>query len=81
MGNTPEMSMVVRQIVQGILGQQLGREDLTKSLRSLGLDSVGMIELIAALEKEFRVRILDEEISPDHFRSIDSITVFVEGKL
>lgn len=78
--NTPGMVEEVRQVVQGILGQQIGREDLAKSLRSLGLDSVGMIELIAALEREFRIRILDEEITPEHFRSIDSITGYVEGK-
>lgn len=79
--NTPTLVEAVRQLVERILGQGVGPEDLATPLRGLGLDSVAMIELIPALEVEFQIRVLDEEITPEHFRSIDSVAGYVAGKL
>lgn len=71
----------VRQVVEQVLGRRVGPEETARPLRNLGLDSVAMIELIPALEAEFRIRVLDEEITPERFQSIDSIAGYVEGKL
>lgn len=45
------------------------------------IDSMGIFELVSALEAECRIRIDDDEIVPDNFGSIDSITSLVEKKL
>ena len=79
--NNSRLVEAVRVVMQRVLGRSLDLGDRSISLRSLGLDSVAMVELISALETEFHIRVLDEDISPVHFRSIDSIAGYLEGKL
>ena len=50
------------------------------SLEALGVDSVGMIELVYILEDRFSIEIADEEVVPDNFESIRAITALVERK-
>ncbi|WP_341720718.1 phosphopantetheine-binding protein [Micromonospora sp. FIMYZ51] len=38
-------------------------------LRDLGLDSMGMVELLRALEQEYDVRFTDDLLSTDTFRT------------
>lgn len=45
------------------------------------LDSLGVFRLVAFLEDNFGVRIADEEITHENFRSIDVIERFVDAKL
>jgi len=79
--NNSRLAEAVREVLQRVLGRSLDLGDRSISLRSLGLDSVVMVELISALETEFHIRVLDEEITPVHFQSIDSIAGYLEGKL
>jgi len=44
------------------------------------LDSMGLIELLVHLEKEFGITISIEELEVDNFRSIVKIEEFVCGK-
>lgn len=44
------------------------------------VDSTGMLELIAFLETEFRIRITDAEMVPDNLGSIERISAFVAAK-
>jgi len=46
----------------------------------LGLDSVDALELVVALEKEFRIRIESEQASRDAFGSLRSLADFIEAK-
>jgi acyl carrier protein len=46
-------------------------------LRSLGLSSLGMLNLVLAVESEFNVSIPDADITPTSFRSIATITALV----
>ena len=41
------------------------------------LDSVGMVELLVQLEKQFGVRVNVEDLELDHFRTLAAITEFV----
>jgi acyl carrier protein len=45
------------------------------------LDSLGIFQLVAFLEETFRIRVGDEEITPDNFASLTTITDFVGRKL
>lgn len=45
----------------------------------LGLDSVDALELVVALEKEFRVRIESEEIDREVFASVAHLAAFVDS--
>lgn len=46
----------------------------------LGLDSVDALELVVALEKEYGIRIRSDEIDPQAFATIDSLSRFVAGR-
>jgi acyl carrier protein len=45
------------------------------------IDSVGILEVVEELEQACGVRIEDEELIPENFRSIDDITAFVRTKI
>ncbi len=40
----------------------------------VGLDSVATLELLVALEQEFKIQIDESEITPETFETIDSIS-------
>jgi acyl carrier protein len=49
-------------------------------LETIGIDSVGMIELVYALENRFSIQIGDDEVAPENFASIGSLTMLVARK-
>ena len=49
-------------------------------LDGTGIDSVGMIELVYALENRFAIKIGDDEVAPENFTSIGSLTALVARK-
>lgn len=50
------------------------------SLDDVGVDSVGMIDLLYKLEECFSLRIHDEEVTPENFESIASLVTLVTRK-
>lgn len=44
------------------------------------IDSIGIMELIAFLEGKYGVKVDDDDIDPENFRSIDSIVALVQRK-
>jgi acyl carrier protein len=44
------------------------------------IDSLGITELIAFLEGKYAIKVDDDDIDAENFRSIDSIAAFVERK-
>ena len=45
------------------------------------IDSLGILEVVGFLEKEFPITIADEELLPENFESISCICQFVQQKL
>jgi acyl carrier protein len=62
----------------------------TKGITSVGdddslvaagiIDSLGVFQLVAFLQEAFQIPIDDDEITPEHFRSVTTITTFVEAR-
>jgi acyl carrier protein len=46
----------------------------------LGLDSIDALELVIGIEKEFGVRIQDEEVGAKAFASVDALVEFIRSK-
>ncbi len=44
------------------------------------LDSLGVLDLVSFLEREFSLGVVDEELVPENFQTIDRISAFVESK-
>jgi acyl carrier protein len=44
------------------------------------LDSLGVLEVVGFVEREFHITVLDEDLSPENFRTIKSIAAFVSQK-
>jgi len=49
--------------------------------RGVGLDSVEILQLIAAIEEEFELTIDDDELAPHHFGSVGNVISFIEERL
>jgi acyl carrier protein len=50
-------------------------------LRDLGLDSMGMVELMAKLEAAYDVRFLDDALTPENFQNPGVLWATVESIL
>ncbi len=45
------------------------------------IDSTGVLELVAFLEKRFHVRVNDEDLVPSNLDSINNLVGFIEARL
>src|SRR6185437_8429843 len=50
-------------------------------LATARLDSLGVVELIMHIEKEFAIRVELEDLELENFRTIDSIAAFISARL
>ena len=46
----------------------------------LGLDSIDALELVLGVEKEFGIKVQDEEVGVKAFASVNALCEFVESK-
>ena len=46
----------------------------------VGLDSLGMLELITAIESRLRITIDEREIVPEHFATVGALLAFLESR-
>ena len=44
------------------------------------VDSMGILDIVSFMEEKFGVKVGDDEITPDNFRSLDALTKLVETK-
>lgn len=84
--SAPEDRLVT--LVEDILARthpdgQTGRGPVSigQDLIEIGLTSVDMVNLMLAVEAEFDVTIPPDQITPENFRSVDSITTLVSRLL
>jgi acyl carrier protein len=54
--------------------------DDTLLLESGVVDSLGMLDVVAFLEQTFGITVTDDELTPDNFGSIASLSAFVENR-
>lgn len=46
----------------------------------LALDSIDALELVVALEKEFKIKVEDEEVGAKAFKSLSTLAEFIHEK-
>jgi acyl carrier protein len=71
----------VRTLLADItLNESCLRSPSDAALDHIGLDSIGMIDLVYGLEERFAISIDDEEVLPENFATIAALTALVERK-
>jgi acyl carrier protein len=45
------------------------------------IDSLGILEVVAFIERTFSTTVADEELSPENFQTIDRIATFISSKI
>lgn len=49
--------------------------------RGVGMDSVEVLQMVAAIEEEFNLTIDDEDLLPIHFNTVRNLIAFIEQRL
>ena len=44
------------------------------------LDSLGVLDVVAFLEEAYGISVLDDDLVPEHFQSVEQLTAFVQAK-
>ena len=79
MSQMEAVEAILRRDFGGSLGS--GPLDPRADLLARGIiDSFGLIGLIASLEKAFGIEIVEEDIVPEHFQSLERLAAFVDAK-
>lgn len=58
--------------------KNVGNED--PLLKNGLIDSLGILEVVTFLENEFGITLTDEELLPENFESVHSLSAFVQNK-
>jgi acyl carrier protein len=75
--------MTARARIRGFIVESFFVEEFSDGdsfLRNSILDSLGMLELVAFLEKEFGIKVMDSELVPENLDSLVRVCAFVERK-
>jgi len=67
-------------IDQFLFGEDDGFKDDTSFLETGLIDSMGIMELVAFLEKTFQIKIEDHELVPRNLDSLNQIQAFLKFK-
>lgn len=77
MGNQEKVATIVSGLTRVPVNELKPDTDIFESRL---ITSLGLLDLMARIEKEFGIVILPEELIHDYFASIDTIVRFVEMK-
>jgi acyl carrier protein len=78
---------LLRDWLLGVLARQVPSyeqpitDDTSLVEEGLCIDSVGLIELVAAIEKRLGIIIAEDEIQPRHFATVGRLLGFLAGRL
>ncbi len=67
---------ITNELLRGLPGKLLGDDD--PLIESGVIDSMGVMSLLAFLEKEFSIEIPGDDLIPENFGSITAIVALVE---
>jgi len=66
--------------LEGMTPEEIG-DDEPLFGEGLGLDSVDALELVVAIEKEYKISIKSHEIDPKVFSSVTTLSEFIQGRI
>lgn len=75
----------IQQELRQFIASELGR-DVTgvadgESLLEAGvIDSMGVLELVSFIEKQYRIAVSEDEMMPENFDSVDAMAAFIDRR-
>ncbi len=72
---------VIRQFIVSKLVKKADHKNISDSdniIMSGIIDSLGIMHLITFLEEKFKIKVKDDEILPENFESIESISTYLK---
>jgi acyl carrier protein len=78
-----ETTMQIRNYLEekySITRRGIRLNDNTMLLEEKIIDSVGVLELLFFVEETFRIEVPEEDISPDHFGTINRLALYIDSK-
>ena len=55
-------------------------DDTVPLLESGIIDSLGVLDVVTFLEREFTIKVSDDELTPENFANVQSLAFFVKSK-
>lgn len=77
---------IKKMIIETLNMQDIAPEDIEDNLplfggeNTLGLDSIDAIELVMAVQRDFKVRIDDQNLAREVLKDVNSIADFIRSK-
>ncbi|MCK5168867.1 MAG: acyl carrier protein [Bacteroidales bacterium] len=77
---------IKKMIIETLNMQDITPEDIENDLplfggdNTLGLDSIDAIELVMAIQRDFKVRIDDQNLAREVLKDVNSIAGFIQSK-
>jgi acyl carrier protein len=79
-----DLVLAVRAILRerlALRGDDALDEDTGLLGTGIGLDSFEVLQLVGALEERFGLTIDDDDLRPDHFRTVGTLLRFLEARV
>jgi acyl carrier protein len=71
----------LRQFIASELGRDVSGVADAESLLEAGvIDSMGVLELVSFIEKQYRIAVAEDEMMPENFDSVDAIAAFIDRR-
>ena len=71
----------LRQFIASELGRDVsGVADADSLLEAGVIDSMGVLELVSFIEKQYRIAVAEDEMMPENFDSVDAIAAFIDRR-
>lgn len=80
-GSEIEIKVVLKKLILSITTDHKGSiEDDELLIESGIIDSLAVLKLVSAIEERFRIEVLDEELIPENFQTVNDIIKLIESK-
>jgi acyl carrier protein len=71
----------LRQYIGSELGRDVSGVADSESLLEAGvIDSMGVLELVSFIEKQYRIAVSEDEMMPENFDTVNAIAAFIERR-
>jgi len=67
----------LRTELEIILGRKLEAGDDNRPLHALGVDSMSLVELLVAIEREFDLRLMESNVTSEDLRTIKGLAAVI----